>query len=139
VQPTEAGMGVRDEFYELVAVLYHALHGAETIGMYVRDAEAAGNEQLVTFFRQAQDSQRQLAEQAREQLRALGGASGGAASGFESGELAAPGTTPSSTPGAPSATTRDVPPRAGDSPPDAARTVEGMSVEGARRPKRRPR
>ncbi len=73
MQPTEAGMGARDEFYDLVAVLYHALHGAETIGMYVRDAEAAGNEQLVTFFRQAQDSQRQLAEQAREQLRALEG------------------------------------------------------------------
>jgi hypothetical protein len=133
VQPTEPGTGARDEFYDLVAVLYHALHGAETIGMYVGDAEALGNEQLATFFRQAQDSQRQLAEQAREQLRALeGGASGGGATGFEGETLSAPGTTPSSTPGAPSATTRDVPPRAGDSPPDAPRA-------DPRRPKRRPR
>ena len=36
-----------------------------------------------------------------------------AATGFESETLAAPGTSPSSVPGAPTATTRDVPPRSG--------------------------
>jgi hypothetical protein len=73
-----------------------------------------------------------------------------AATGFESEALAAPGATPSSVPGAPLAPTRDVPPRSGDTPPDATRNVEGMSPEGSRRsegigpegsrrPKRKPR
>jgi hypothetical protein len=73
-----------------------------------------------------------------------------ATSDFESEALAEPGTTPSSEPGAPSATTRDVPPRSGDTPPDATRNVEGMSPEvsrrseglspeGTRRPKRKLR
>ena len=73
-----------------------------------------------------------------------------AATGFESEALAAPGTTPSSVSGAPSATTKDVPPRSGDAPLDATRNVEGMSPEGSRRsegmgpdgtrrPKRKPR
>jgi hypothetical protein len=61
------------------------------------------------------------------------------ASGFEGETLAAPGTSPSSVPGAPSATTRDVPPRSGDTPPDATRNIEGMSPEASKRPKRRPR
>jgi hypothetical protein len=60
-----------------------------------------------------------------------------AATGFESEALAAPGTTPSSVPGAPSATTRDVPPRSGGAPPDTTRNVEGMNPEGAGRPKRK--
>jgi hypothetical protein len=62
-----------------------------------------------------------------------------AATGSESGTLAAPGTSPSSVPGALSSTMGDVPPRSGDAPPDAARTVEGMRPEGARRPKGKPR
>jgi hypothetical protein len=62
-----------------------------------------------------------------------------AATGFESEVLATPGTTPSSVPGAPSATTRDVPPRSGDAPPDTTSNVEGMNPEGAGRPKRKPR
>ena len=54
-------------------------------------------------------------------------------SGFEGDALTTPGISPSSVPGAPSATTRDVPPRSGDAPPDATRNVEGMSPEGSRR------
>jgi hypothetical protein len=40
---------------------------------------------------------------------------------------------------APSATTKGVPPRSGDAPPDATRNVEGMSPEGSGRPKGKPR
>ncbi len=61
------------------------------------------------------------------------------ASGFESEKLAAPGISPSSVPGAATATTRDVPQRSGDAPPDATRNVEGMSAKGAGRPKKKPR
>ncbi len=37
------------------------------------------------------------------------------------------------------ATGFEIPPRSGDAPPDATRNVEGMSPEGSRRPKRKPR
>ncbi len=57
--------GVRDEHYGLISILYHALHGAETVEEYALDAEAAGDERLAKFFREAQTTQRQLAEQAK--------------------------------------------------------------------------
>lgn len=46
----QAETGERDETYDLVSVLYHALQGAETCGTYLRDAEAADDEDLAEFF-----------------------------------------------------------------------------------------
>lgn len=43
----EQTTGTRDEQYNLVSVLYHALHGAETVEAYILDAEAAGDERLL--------------------------------------------------------------------------------------------
>ena len=63
--------GTRDEHYDLIAVLYHALQGAETEEAYALDAEAAGDEQLASFFREAQDTHRHLAERAKELLGIL--------------------------------------------------------------------
>jgi hypothetical protein len=60
--------GTRDEHYNLISVLYHALHGAENCEIYATDAEAAGDDDLAAFFRSAQATQRQLAEQAKERL-----------------------------------------------------------------------
>ena len=60
--------GTRDEHYNLISVLYHALHGAETIETYILDAEAAGDERLASFFREAQGMQVQLAERAKGML-----------------------------------------------------------------------
>ena len=60
--------GTRDEHYNLISVLYHALQGAENCEIYATDAEAAGREELAAFFRDAQATQRQLAEQAKELL-----------------------------------------------------------------------
>ena len=48
--------GMKDEHYNLVSVLYHALQGSETVGQYIGDAEQAGDEKLAEFFRQAQAS-----------------------------------------------------------------------------------
>ncbi|MFT3924734.1 MAG: hypothetical protein QM778_19525 [Myxococcales bacterium] len=45
-----AETGERDETYDLVSVLYHALQGAETCGIYLRDAEDADDEDLAEFF-----------------------------------------------------------------------------------------
>ncbi len=58
----------RDEHYALMSVLDHALHGAENCEMYALDAEEAGDDDLAAFFRNAQATQRQLAEQAKERL-----------------------------------------------------------------------
>lgn len=61
--------GTRDETYNLVSVLYHALQGTQTAMQYVQDAEQEGDQELVQFFRDAQVWQRHLAEQAKELLK----------------------------------------------------------------------
>ncbi len=61
----ELTTGTRDEHYNLVSVLYHALQGAENCDTYALDAEAAGNERLAGFFREAQVMQSQIAERAK--------------------------------------------------------------------------
>jgi hypothetical protein len=65
----EQATGIRDETYNLVSVLYHALQGAQTAMQYVQDAEQEGDQELVQFFRDAQVWQRHLAEQAKELLK----------------------------------------------------------------------
>ena len=60
--------GTRDEHYNLVSVLYHALQGAANCDHYALDAEAAGDERLTVFFREAQGGQMLLAERAKELL-----------------------------------------------------------------------
>jgi hypothetical protein len=67
----EQTTGTRDEHYDLVGVLYHALRAAETMEAYILDAEAVGDERLASFFREAQAVQRQLAERAKGMLGIL--------------------------------------------------------------------
>ena len=64
----ERTTGTRDEHYNLIAVLYHALQGADNCDHYALDAEAAGDERLAAFFREAQGAQMLLAERAKELL-----------------------------------------------------------------------
>jgi hypothetical protein len=70
----ERATGTPNEEYNLVSVLYHALHGAETCETYALDADRAGNDELASFFRNVQATHRQVAEQARAQL-GIGGVS----------------------------------------------------------------
>ncbi len=72
MHPGEQSTGTHDEHYNLVSVLYHALHGAENCAIYALDAEAAGRDDLATFFREAQVVQAGLAEGAKE-LLGIGG------------------------------------------------------------------
>jgi hypothetical protein len=60
--------GVRDEHYNLVSILYHALQGAETYDTYIRDVEAAGDQELAQFFHQVQEEERRRAARAKELL-----------------------------------------------------------------------
>jgi hypothetical protein len=65
----EHATGTQDKTYNLVSVLYHALQGAETARQYIQDAQHDGDEELVQFFRAAQEWQRHLATQAKEVLK----------------------------------------------------------------------
>jgi hypothetical protein len=65
---SERATGIRDEHYNLVSVLYHALQSADTCDHYAMDAEAAGDERLAGFFRETQSIQTQVSERAKEML-----------------------------------------------------------------------
>lgn len=86
----EQATGTRDEHYNLISVLYHALHGAANCEIYMADAEAADRGELVAFFREAQAMHAALDEQAKRHLGiggthpreiTQGGPAGGAAVG----------------------------------------------------------
>jgi hypothetical protein len=72
--------GTRDVTYDLTAVLYHALQGAENCQTYAGDAQ--GRQEHRQFFQQALQAQKQLAEQAKQLLHdALMQETGGGSSG----------------------------------------------------------
>ena len=60
--------GTTDEHYNLVSVLYHALEGGSLYDKYISDAEGAGDDDLVQFFRDVQEEERKRAEQAKQLL-----------------------------------------------------------------------
>jgi hypothetical protein len=66
---SERMTGTRDEQYNVISVLYHALQGAETCATYLQDAEQAGDQDLAQFFREVQGTYRQLADQSKTLLR----------------------------------------------------------------------
>ncbi len=69
MDPGERTTGTRDEYYDLISALYHALKGAEACDMYALDAEAAGRRaELVEFFRETQVTYVGVAERAKELL-----------------------------------------------------------------------
>src|SRR5215210_4906163 len=82
MDPGEQTTGTRDEHYDLVSVLYHALQGADTCNVYALDAEAAGDDRLATFFREASVMQTQLAERAKGMLGITGVPPGGISGGM---------------------------------------------------------
>lgn len=63
--------GTRDEHYNLVSVLYHALNAADTCDRYALDAKTAGDERLAAFFRKTQALQTGVAEEAKRHLGIL--------------------------------------------------------------------
>jgi|SRR4051812_22822958 hypothetical protein len=78
--------GTRDETYDVVSVLYHALQGAENCQRYCTDATQ--DDELRQFFEQALDQQRQLADRAKQLLgrRLQGGGRQGERGAFFEGE-----------------------------------------------------
>jgi len=66
----EQATGTQDENYDVISVLYHCLQAASEVGQYIQDAEQSGDQELVDFFRDYQESQRDLAERAKNLLGA---------------------------------------------------------------------
>lgn len=64
----EQQTGTRDEHYNLISALYHLLEGAATCEQYIRDAQEAGDQELVQFFQDWQEEQRNLSERAKNLL-----------------------------------------------------------------------
>ncbi len=60
--------GTRDETYDVVSILYHALQGAETYQQYIRDAEQRGDQDLAQFFREVQEEEKRRADRAKQLL-----------------------------------------------------------------------
>lgn len=61
----QAQTGERDENYNLVSVLYHALQSAETMGQYVSDAQQADDDELASFFDEVRQNDVRVAQRAR--------------------------------------------------------------------------
>lgn len=62
----QTGTGASNIVYDVVSVLYHSLESASTAQQYIRDAQQAGNNDLVNFFQQVQQVNRQCADQAQQ-------------------------------------------------------------------------
>jgi hypothetical protein len=62
--------GTRDITYNLISVAYHALQGAETYGIYSRDAHSSNDTELSEFFMKAQEQNRLIADEAKTLLEA---------------------------------------------------------------------
>lgn len=58
--------GTRNETYDVIAILYHALKGAENCQTYLKDAQDG---QIRDFVQQALQTQRQLADQGKQVLQ----------------------------------------------------------------------
>jgi len=74
--------GTRDITYDLISTAYHQLQGAETVAMYLEDAEQEGDQELVQFFRETKEEYQRRAERAEQLLaKHLGKKSAQAAGG----------------------------------------------------------
>jgi hypothetical protein len=60
--------GTRDEQFDLISALYHALESASTCEAYCQDAERTGDNELRQFFEEVKEQNRQCAERAKSLL-----------------------------------------------------------------------
>lgn len=67
MQQGQSQTGTRDETYNVISTLYHALQGVENCQTYLQDA--SGDEALRTFFEDALEQQRQIAERGKQVLQ----------------------------------------------------------------------
>jgi len=91
---SDEATGTRDETYDVISIVYHALQGAENCEIYAEDAE---RDELRQFFERAGEQQRQLAEEGKKMLaKCLQNESGGSAFSFGEGQSGQSGQSSSS-------------------------------------------
>ena len=84
---SQGDTGTRDITYNIVSTIYHTLQGAETLALYIADAEQQGDQELAQFFRDVKEENQRRAERGKQLLARYltqeqgGGAQGQAASG----------------------------------------------------------
>ena len=79
---SQGDTGTRDITYDLISTAYHQLQGAETVAMYLADAEQEGDQELIQFFRETKEEYQRRAERAEQLLaKHLGKKSAQAAGG----------------------------------------------------------
>jgi hypothetical protein len=61
--------GTKDKDYDVIWFVEQCLSNALRLETYIEDAERAGDSELATFFRRAQETSRKGAEQGKEILR----------------------------------------------------------------------
>jgi hypothetical protein len=66
----KANTGTQDTTYNLLSIIYHALQGAETYEMYIKDAEQNGDTELAQYFREVRDQNVKRAERGKQLLAA---------------------------------------------------------------------
>jgi hypothetical protein len=60
--------GTNDEHFNLISVLYHALKCSACCETYIKDAEQAGDRELVQFFQNIKQENQRTAETAKQML-----------------------------------------------------------------------
>ena len=65
---SQGNTGTRDITYDLISTAYHLLQGAETVALYLADAEQEGDEELTQFFRETKEEYQRRAERAKQLL-----------------------------------------------------------------------
>ncbi len=64
----ERATGTPNTIYDLASVLYHTLDAGASYDQYVRDAEEAGDQELVEFFGAVLENNLTAAQRAKEML-----------------------------------------------------------------------
>ena len=68
-QETGQVTGTKDKHYNLIWFTEQSLSNALRLEQYIQDAERDGDDELVSFFRRAQDASRKGGEQGKELLK----------------------------------------------------------------------
>jgi len=63
---SERATGTPNTIYDLASVLYHTLQAGASYEQYIRDAEEAGDQELIEFFRELRDEDSRRADYAQE-------------------------------------------------------------------------
>ncbi len=64
----QTSTGAPNLVYDIVSIMYHELESASTLQQYIRDAQQAGDNELLNFFQQTLQEHRQCAQQAQQLL-----------------------------------------------------------------------